>query len=78
VCGHSDKPLYAKGFWKQWYLSKYKQKVNWKPDFRPEAGHENHLDANPVVWPVTSRMRFESNGDDSMCYFENEQDFARL
>lgn len=30
VWGHSGKPLYAKGFWKQCYLSKYKQKTNIK------------------------------------------------
>jgi hypothetical protein len=70
VCGHVGKPLYAKGFCKQCYLSKYKQKTNIKLVYSFIEDNKSKMNE---VSDMTSNQYGLSSGDvEGDLYFINK------
>ena len=69
VWGHTDKPLYAKGFCKRCYLSKYKQKTSVKSEIR--TMEDSRMLKIASYNETTNKNKFELVGIDNDNYFGN-------
>ena len=66
-CGHTDKPLYARGLCKQWYLSKYKEKIyngSYVPNMNRKAKKLSHTSSQKE--PQDSEKIFSTNMSDGV------------
>ena len=79
IWGHTDKPLYAKGFCKQCYLARYKQKIN--ESKLASFKHSNYSGKNKNINEAIlahNRNGFDTSFTEGDLYFNQQTSFERV